>query len=52
MLPIPEDDIEAENIGSKIRVYQLYNCWKHNDATCYGRSTHYAEVTADGITRK
>jgi len=47
MIKIPEADIEAEKIGRKTRVHQLYNRWQLNNSICYGRSHHYAEITAE-----
>lgn len=47
LIPIPERDLEREEIGTKTRVYELFDRWKLSQEVCGDRGTHYAEITAE-----
>ncbi|MDZ7262042.1 MAG: hypothetical protein ONB05_08055 [candidate division KSB1 bacterium] len=47
LIPVPQTDLEKEGIGTKNRVYNLFDRWKLNDTIGTDRGTQYAEVTEE-----
>jgi hypothetical protein len=41
----PSGNLEQESIGSKTRVYGLFDRWTFSDAITAGRGKHYADIT-------
>ena len=47
LAPVPPSDLDAEDIGIKTRVYDLFNRWKLNADLRHDRGTQYAEITGE-----
>lgn len=45
--PLPTGDLTQENIGSKVRISNLFDDWTLKSAVSLGRGTHFADVTIE-----